>query len=413
MIGAWLPALLVAVALAAAPARAQNMSRAAAVVNDEVISVLDLVMRTKLAMLSAGLQDSPETRERIQQQVLRTLIDERLQLQEAARLDIDVPNEEIEGTLDQIAKQNGMAREQFMEAMSQRGLLPNALVDQIRASLTWRALIARRLQPTVEISDDEVDEVIARLQSDAGSAELRIAEIFLAVDNVLQEAEVRATAERLIDQLRNGANFSALARQFSQASTASVGGDLGWVREGQLPEEVAQAVRQMSPGQLSRPIQTFGGFYIVYLRDQRQRQVGDATVRLKQVLFAVAPGAPRDAVQKAVAGATDAKAQIAGCDTVDRVAQSLGVPGSGDLGTVKLGDLPEGLRRVVANLPIGQPSDPVQLSGGVGVLVVCEREDGSIDRSKIYQSLVQQRLTLLARRYLRDLRRQANVDLRL
>ncbi|MCG8360716.1 MAG: peptidylprolyl isomerase [Kiloniellales bacterium] len=398
---------------AASPLSAQNMSRAAAVVNDEVISVLDLVMRTRLAMLSAGLNDSPETRERLQQQVLRALIDEKLQLQEANRLDISVATNEIDAALDQIAQQNGMRRDQFLAAMQERGLLPNALIDQIRASLAWRTLVSRRLRPTVEISDDEVDELVARVQAESGNQELRISEIFLSVDNVLQEEEVEATAQRLVDQLRDGADFAALARQFSQSATASVGGDLGWVREGQLVPEVAQAVRQLRTGQLSRPIKTFGGYYIVALLDMRQQSVGDAQLRLKQVLFAVQPGAPRNAVQQAIAAAAEAKNRIDGCESVDAVSRVMGSPGSGDLGLVKLSDLPDGLQRIVSNLAIGQPSDPVQLSGGVGILVVCEREDGTVDRDRIYESLLSQRLNLLARRYMRDLRRQANVDLRL
>lgn len=136
-------------------------------------------------------------------------------------------------------------------------------------------------------------------------------------------------------------------------------------------------------------------------------------MRLRQVLFAVQPGASQQALQQAAVAANDARTRIASCTDADSVAQSVGSPGSGDLGSVRLSDLPAGLRQAVANLPIGQPSNPMQVSGGVAILVVCEREDGDIDRQRIFDSLLDQRLNLLERRYMRDLRRQANVDIRL
>jgi len=407
--------LLAGLATSAGPpaALAQDTLRAVAVVNDQVISMLDLVMRTRLAMLSAGLEDSPDTRARLQPQVLRALIDENLQLQEAERLGIAVSQSEVEGAIGQIAQQNKMPRDAFLNLLKNKGILPTILSEQIRAGLAWNGIVNRSLRSNVDVREEEVDDVIGRIQADSGSPEIRVAEIFLAVDSAAQENEVAVTAQRLIDQMRAGANFEALARQFSQSATASVGGDLGWIREGQLQEELQPVVRAMKPRQVSQPIRTFGGIYIIYLREERQRSFGDATVRLKQVLFSVPQGAPSETVQQAVAGASDARAQIGSCDDVDQVAAAVGSPGSGDLGSLRLNDLPAEIRDVIANLPVGQPSAPVQLSGGIGVLVVCDRQDGAIDRDKIFESLVDQRLNLLARRYLRDLRRQANIDIRL
>ena len=409
-------ALLTAAFLALAwaePAAAQNTLRAAAVVNDEVISMLDLTMRTRLALLSAGIQPSRENFERMQPQVLRTLIDERLQAQEAQRLDIVAEEGQVQAAFDSLANQNRMTRQAFLDFLQRNSVLPTVMLDQIRASLAWRNVVNRRLRPDVDISDDEVDEMVARITNASGGEQFRVYEIFLAIDNVVQEQEVMATAQKLVEQLRAGAQFPAVARQVSQSPTASVGGDLGWVSLGQLPEEVAETVAQMRPGNLSPPIQTFGGIYIMALRDRRERNVGEATVDLKQVLFALPAGAGEAAVQDALANAQQARDLIQNCTDAELLAQQVGSEGSGDLGNVKVGDLPVQLQDILNDLPVGKPSEPVRLSGGVGVLVVCGRDDGTIDRNQVYERLIQQRLALLARRYLRDLRRQANVDIRL
>ncbi|MFQ5774514.1 MAG: peptidylprolyl isomerase [Kiloniellaceae bacterium] len=394
-------------------ARAQDMLRAAAVVNDEVISMLDLDMRMRLTVLSTGLKDSPELRRRIVSQVMRNLIDERLQAQEAERLDIKISDDQVDSAVEQLAGQNKMTRDAFVRYLKKRGVLPEALQDQVRAQLTWRALVARRLRPSVQVSDEEVEEVVERIVASRGTTLRRISEIFLAADNPDREDEVKRNAERLYEQLRAGADFAALAQQFSESATAPRGGDVGWVQDGQLPEEVDRVLATMRPGSLSPPIRTLGGFHIVWLRDQRQSSLGEVTLDLKQILFALPSGATAEQRRAATARAAEVRRRIDGCAGVDDLAKTVGSPGSGDLGTVKLSDLPSAIRDSVKARPIGRPSEPVRVSGGVSILVVCGRTETGIDRQRIKAQLMDERLNMLTRRYMRDLRRRANVDIRI
>ncbi|WP_420348697.1 peptidylprolyl isomerase [Pelagibius sp.] len=266
--------VLLCVALAAlavsSSLRAQEAFRPAAVVNDEVISVLDLSMRVRLAIIGAGVQDSPEVRRRLTPQVLRGLIDERLQMQEANRLDIAVSDDQVAGALQQISDQNGMTEGQFLSMLRNRGVIPTTLIDQIRAQIAWQRVIQRRLRPTVVISNEEVQEVVDRLAARQGSIERRVAEIFVAVESAAQEGQALANANRLLEQLRAGANFAGLARQFSQSGTARLGGDRGWVQDGELDDALNQALARMGPGEISTPIRTLAGFHILLLRDMRK-----------------------------------------------------------------------------------------------------------------------------------------------
>ena len=408
-------ALVLALSYSAAnsPAKAQDTLRAAAVVNDEVISVLDLVMRTRLAILASGLKDSPEARGRFQEQVLRALIDERIQLQEAERLNITVAEEEVAAAIENLARQNKMDKDQFVGFLARSQVLPSALLEQIRAELTWQSVVQRRLKPSVVIGEEEIDEFIGRMESRSGEVQHRVSEILLTVDNTRQEETIREASQRLAEQLRLGAEFSALARQFSQSATASVGGDLGWVQAGQLPDELGKALTKMSPGDMFGPVRTFGGYYLLWLRDRRKVAVGDIILDLKRLLFALPRGASQEQIEAAQTQAASFREEIDGCDTFDALAAEHGSPGSGDLGRVKLSDLPPVVRRVVEGLPLNQPSKPVLLPAGITLLLVCGRESNGVDRERIRTSLTNQRLDLLSRRYLRDLRRAANVDVRL
>lgn len=411
-------ALLILFALAAPlaagrPATAQDTHRAAAVVNDEVISAFDLVMRTRLTVLAAGLSNAPEDLKRLQTQVMRTLVDERLQVQEAERLEITVSEEQLRAAVQQVAQQNNMNAEQFQRYLLSNDVAPQSLVTQLRNSLTWQRVIQRRLRPTIEISEEEVDEVVVRLESSHGRLQLRVSEILLTQDNASQEDDIRRSAERLVQQLRQGADFPVLARQFSRAATAAVGGDLGWIDEGQLPDELRRALRGAQPNTLIGPVQTFGGYYIFLLHELRRLTVGDPRVHLKQMLFALPPGAGPEQIQEAQNKAEATRSKITGCENFDALAKTEGSPGSGDLGEMKLGDFSQALRQVVARLPVGVASAPVELPSGISLLLVCSRQNDAIDREQIRESLAAQRLDLLARRYLRDLRRSANVDIRL
>jgi peptidyl-prolyl cis-trans isomerase SurA len=273
-----LRALLMALAIATAaamaptlpiPAAAQDALRIAAVVNDDVITGLDLAVRTRMAMLSAQLPDSPEMRNRVARQVLRAMIDERLMLQEAARQGVIIQQSEVDAELTNLAERNGVTLEQFGPYLNQNGVLLEPLEDQIRATIAWSKLVNRQLRPRAVVSEEDVDEVLRQAEVNKGQPQRRVSEIFLGVDNAAEEEEIRRGAERLIEQIRGGIPFSAVAAQFSDSATAAVGGDVGWVLPGQLPPEVDETLQKMQDGEIAGPIRAAGGYYILQLRGQR------------------------------------------------------------------------------------------------------------------------------------------------
>ena len=252
-----------------APPPARSTEGIAAVVNDDIISMSDLTARLQLSLVSSGLPNTAETRQRLTPQVLRSLVDERLQLQEASRANISVTDKEINDALGKVAEQNHMQRDQLEKMLSSQGVPRSTLESQIRSTIAWGKLVQRRLRPSIEIGQDEIDQVVQRIQANAGKPEYLAAEIFLAVDSPEREDDVRRLADRLYEQIGQGASFPAVARQFSQSAGATNGGDLGWVQQGQLPEELDTALQQLRPGQATRPIRSVTGYHILMLRDER------------------------------------------------------------------------------------------------------------------------------------------------
>ena len=395
-----------------------HVRKATAIVNGEVITGTDIDQRLALIILANGGKVSNEERERLRLQVLRNLIDETLQIQEAKAHDVTITHEEIDQSYARVSKNFKRATDDMTTYLRQQGSSDHSIKRQIEGELAWSRLLRRRVEPFVNVSDDEVQAVIARLEASKGAKEFRVGEIYLS-STAENQNEVAANARKIIEQIKQGGSFAAYARQFSEASTASVGGDLGWVRAPQLPESIAAALESLSVGQLAGPIQTPGGFSIVYLADSRQVLTADprdATLNLRQMSLKFPPDVKdTDATIKAEAFAK-ATQSMGGCGKVDEVARGQGAEVV-DNDAVKVRDLPAALQEMILKLSVGQATPPFgSKTDGVRVLVLCGRDEARLAagpsadqlRSQMEETRVNQR----AQRYLRDLRRDAVVDYR-
>ena len=388
--------------------------RIAAVVNDDVISIYDLAARVKIVVASSNLRDAPELRRQIAPQVLRTLVDEYLQTQEAARLDIAVTERDIEFTIDQIEQKRGMGEGGFDKFVRTHRLDRDALLTQIRAEIAWTKLIRRRLNSAISVGEDEIDEALARLENSRGQPEYRVAEIFLSIESTAQEREIMKTAENLLTQLRQGADFRGIARQFSQSATSAVGGDIGWVILGQLPVEIDTILPAMAPGDISDVVHTFDGVHIIKLIDRRTVLTAnplDSRLHLAQLIVEDF-GADSEPVLEQI---RLLHAQSENCPDMLRQTANFTSSQSGDLGELRLGDMPQELSQAVQDLQAMQLSAPLPFGRGFRILMVCSRVEAEVElptRESMRRDIGNRRLELQARRYLRDLRRTAFVDFR-
>ncbi len=415
-----------------APARAvltHDVQRIAAIVNDDVISVFDLEQRVALIVSSTGVDGTGEAGKRLREQVLRTLIDEKLQMQEARRLEIVADPKEVDETLKGIAEQNRMTVDELRETLERSGVTIDSLITQIEAELAWTDLVRKKFLSRVAPGDEQVDEVLARMEANAGRPEYLAAEIFLSVESPEDEEEVRRSALRLVDQLRAGAAFNATARQFSQAATAATGGDLGWVAEGQLSTDLDKTLATLKPGEISQPLRSGGGYYILMLRDKRAASGGGLSgveVDVRQIMFpyidesgrrspVTEPSKDNPVVAATIARSLSQMQTDVSCDNFQQVVKEMGNGAMGDGGRMMLADVPHLFRETTGNIDIGMLSEPILSPQGVHRVMVCNRtnfESKLPPRDVVEARMSQEALALRARRYLRDLRRDAVVEFR-
>ena len=416
--------ILVAILIAGAafgamsPSGAQQVQRIAAIVNDDVVSMFDLQARIQMVIETSGLTATPEARRRLAPQVLRRLIDERLRLQEAKRRNISVTKRNIKLAISQIAKQNNMPAKEFERLLATRKSFRHTVVSKLRADIAWAKLINRRLRPRITVGQDEIEEVIKRIESRRGQTEFRISEIFLPIDSPERAPEIRRGAERLVRQLRSGARFEVMARQFSQSASASVGGDLGWIHRGELDEDLDRIISTLNEGQISDPVPTPAGIRIIKLAGKRRilsGKPGDAVVALRRILLPLRRNAAREDIATQLGLANILRENISGCADMLQAGQEVDPGSSTKLARLKMSDLSLPVRDAISALPVGKISPPIRTSKGVSLFMVCQRDKakgGLPNREEIEKQIRRGRLGMMSRRYLRDLRKAAVVDLR-
>ena len=397
---------------------AQRVQRIAATVNEDVVSEFDLQERMQVVILSSGLRPTKQLRKRLSQQVLRSLVDERLQLQEAKKRNIRVTKSNIQSAIATIEKQNQIPPGSFDNFLKKSGVPREALLTQIRAQITWQKLIGRILLPRVTVGDDEIDETLKRLKERKGQVEYRVSEILLPVDQPDREGEVRRTAQRLLEELQKGAKFAAIARQFSQTASASTGGDLGWIQEATMGVELRQIISRMKEGGIAGPVKTLAGMQIFRLTQKRRilaSSSDDTIVDLQHILLPLQKGLSNDDIKAQINLAQILSDTVSDCSDHRRAASEVKSVGGAKLGKVRLGNLSKAVRAAVEKLPVGKASQPIRTERGIAIFMVCSRTEaggGLPSREQIAGRLREERVGVLARRYLRDLRAAAIVDLR-
>jgi len=399
--------MALAVFLAAAPSSARDIEGIAAVVNDQVISLYDVDQRVDLFFATSGIEKSPEMTERMRDQVLRSLVDEKLQMQEATRVEIQIEETEIEERMELLAKQDNRTLDGIKEFLETKSIEENTLKAQIRAELAWNQFVRRNFGARIKVGDPEIEEQYEKAVKAVNQTRYLVSEILLNLDNFSTEQQVRQLSGEIVKQLQSGTSFPAVARQFSIAPTAGQGGQLGWISADQLNPRLSQVIRQMQVGQISPPIPTTGGVYILALVDKRAGG-NDPSKNQFDVLTVSFPASVKS--QRIDEFADDFKT----CRRAQNKAKKLNASVKRS-GLRQLRTLPGAIAIAVANLEAGEVAPPSQQNDVTNVYIVCDRKDDlgiEISRDQIADNIFSQRISVMARRHLRDLRRDAVVEYR-
>lgn len=394
-----------------------DIQQIVALVNDDVISLYDLNQRALLLALFTGQnQISPEQMQVLQRQAMNALIDDRLKVQELEEFEVRMSTAELEDLFANYANQLGLSAEALEEQLSLAGIQKQSLIQQINGSLSWQGIVQGLLKPQVNITDDEVYNAIELLESNKGKFQYQVSEIFILVTDNARRQESLATANTIYEQLQSGVPFTALAQQFSQSSTAAVGGDMGLVMEENLPVEVREKIVTMEKGEISQPVETEDGIYILQVTDKSQILTiteDDTIINVKFFLFEFTEEelAQNNTFQKLSTHFGSEKI----CQSPIEIGAELGAVEANELSINRIGSLPDQIKNSLLPLEIGYGTNFIEDPDGMVSYVLCEKRIPEVnvpDFDAMLANMTNSRLQLFATRHLRDLRRDAIIDFR-
>lgn len=387
-------------------------------VNDDPISSFDIDERLRLVIAISGGIKSQEELEKVREQVIRSMVDERLQLQEAVERGVNIPQQQLDEFFQRRAEGLGQTPEELSQALSGIGSSKRTMVGQMHAEYAWSQLVNGLLSRSATPSDDEVEGELQRLKDNKGKFEYRLQEIILIVSDPSQQDSVRSNAQALVDRLRDGAQFGELAQQISASSSAAVGGDMGWATENSLPTSYIEAISDLEIGEVTDPIRTPGGFSILLNRDRRRIMIADpldTQLIVNQLFLSLDKTNDEQTVTQFRRIAEPLAENGAECDAIETLVKQSGASDRATIGAIRLRDVKGDIRAILKDMEPGSATPVMDMEDGLRVMIVCDRQEAVANEPEyddILNQLQQQRLTMMSRRFLRDLRRDAIVDYR-
>ena len=402
-------ALTTALLVSTAAAHAQSAPHGiAAVVNSDIVTIHDLRQRVLFMMATTGAETDDASVQRLQRQALRNLVDEHLQMQEATTYEVTISDEEVNESVARLLSRNGADPNKLVSDLAAAGVSIETLRDQIRSEIAWQRIVNGLYGSRIRISDAQIDETLNQITANASKPNYRVAEIYIEASPEIGGMNgAMEGANAMIAQVKGGAPFPLLAQQFSSAASAAKGGDVGWVREGELRPELDNILQQMAEGSISKPIQVPGGVYVIALVEKKVSE-SDTLYKLRQVTVEAE-------TEAAKARLVSLREELKGCETLEDDVAALEGVNTADMGEIKSSELTDEIVAALANTDVGGLSDPFERPDGATSIMVCKRDATGSDiptRDQIEDRLLDQQLAQASKRALRDLRRQATLVVR-
>lgn len=295
---------LVPLALALLAGAPQVVDRVAATVDGEVLTLSDLQERagpewTRVERMPPGKEREEASRETLRR-ALDALVAEKLLVNAAKALQIEVTEAQIDAAVQDIKTRNRFDDAQFDEALAAQGLDRATFRSQIRRELETYQVLQHNVRGRVKLSEEDVRNYYqTHPQEFGGELELKVRHIFLPVREGAAKAEeekVRAEGERILQRLKTGEDFAKVARQVSKGPSAADGGDLGWLRRNAIQKQLEDVAFTLQDGELSPLVRAGPGFHILKVEERRTgggRSFADAAEEIRMRLYEEQVGTTR------------------------------------------------------------------------------------------------------------------------
>ena len=422
-----LKALLIATAIMLttdvnANADIKIVDRVVAVVDNAVITKQDLDKRFQLSLRQMNNNLPKNQQKQLYAKTLGSLINEKLQNEYANQLGLKASKNEINMAISQIELNNKLPHGSFMKMA--KGIEDTA-ISQIESEILWKKIVDKHVAPRVLVSNDELDQLIDNLLANNEVTEKEVSLISIIAKNKADETRAKNTVNSIYNKLKNGEDFASLAKALSEdSSSASKGGYIGWFGPNELSPELDKILSSVNKGDLSKPVRTASGWHIIKVVNTRSNKKFSTDpiteynfIRLSALLSDNKNESKKIAKQfKKYVSDIDNKSDIQ--SIIKEIQGNSDFSNSEDMGWVKEEDLSSNYLKAAKSLDKNELSDVIITDTSMEVLFLANKREVIPEKLKQYRDRVRQRVTsnrvgLASRRFMRNLRRNAYIDIKL
>jgi len=398
-----------------------NTDRVVAIVSGSVITKQELDHRFELMKRQINQSIPKNQLDAIYRKVLNDLINEEVQKQYAEKYNITVEDSEVDLAIAEIEKRNNWTHGAFYTIA--KGVEDTAKA-KIRSDLVRQKIIDKRLRSRVNITKGEIDRLIENINA-GKQAEKKIHQVFIPVDKKEQEKEIQKEIFKIYNQLKDSkTEFVEFSKNFGDSNAFGEKiDDLGWFSDGELMPILDKALSKLNKGDISRPILTTNGWHILYVEDVREPEKFSTAPINEFQLYKISMKLDQN---ENLTEQKDAFEEMTNSfDTLGDIEEAVlthqddkAFKQSGSLGWVKEQNLPPYAKNEIKGLDINEFSETQENDGYIEVYLLADKREVLPEklqefRNRLYSRLMSNRLELAARRFMRDLRRQAYIEMRL
>ena len=388
-----------------------------AIVNDEPITFMDLSNRMQLIIVSSNLPDNSETREKLYGQILQSLINEKLQAQEAKKLSISITTQEVDNTIKFIEKNNNMEERTLIDTLYKNGVPKSALPSRIIANIILEKLLQKVIQPKVIITDNEIENEYNNYLSNEGKYEYKLSEIIFNYTNLSKNTDIMLLAKQIRKKIIKENNFDVIAKRINENGTGKFKKDDNWRLKNNINTTAYDFIKDLKINSVSELLLLNTGISIVKIDDKRKIIIPDlsSTVEDISILIFDLP-INKNRTTSLLEEIRNKTINIKSCNELSELAKTEANMQGRNIGKVSLKNLPKKFREAIQNREVNKPTTPIISEDGIYIIMVCERNaklNQEFALKEVIMANIKNRLTnILKERYLLDLNRKALIDIR-
>ena len=387
-------------------------------VNGQPITNYDLAQRVNFLAAVTNINLNESNRQRIETDALQMLIDEKLKLAAAQEIDPNIASRSLAMARDLIDSSFQQNDKNGFEVLRELKLDTASIQQKFVTDLAWASFIQAKFSNKLGDVDAKIDAELARMLEDATKPRIRVSELVLVPEPSRPLQDTLRLANEIVSAVTQGANFNAIAQQYSVAGSAQNGGRLGWLSSSQLPQNISDALAKIDVGAVTPPIQQDGAILLFQKNGERKNGQADPSqdrIWLTRALLPLAAAAANADRLEAAARLERDTAGISNCPDLLKLHDSYGSRMQGRLDNIIVGSLAPQMLTLVNELQPGVASAPLSFSEGIAVFMLCKREKAKIDlpsRADVERAIVEKLFGSLGERYLLRLRRAASIERR-